>query len=378
MSCHVIIACGGTGGHLYPGMAVGRCLVERGATVTLMVSSKAVDQQAVRGQGEFEVATLPAVAFGWRQLGTFLAASRRSVVQASQEFRQHSPDALLAMGGFTCVAPALAAWRRRCPILLHEGNAVPGRANRWLARLARRAYVYFPEAGPRLRAREVRVAGMPVRREFQGLDARSCRLALGLDPDRPVLLVTGGSQGASGINDAVLSALPDLTRSLPGAQFLHLTGARDEARVRAAYAAAGVRSLVRAFLTEMDLALGAARAAITRAGASSAAELAAVRLPAVLIPYPHAADDHQTANARALERSGAARVLLQSAAAPARLVPLVVQLMEDDTVRQELMAGLEAWYRPDADAELAEDLLALAGGPSGVAGRQAAAVEARA
>jgi UDP-N-acetylglucosamine--N-acetylmuramyl-(pentapeptide) pyrophosphoryl-undecaprenol N-acetylglucosamine transferase len=156
--------------------------------------------------------------------------------------------------------------------------------------------------------------------------------------------------------------LPELKQALPELQFLHLTGSRDEARVRSAYAAAGCRAVVRAFLTEMDLALGSARAAVTRAGASSAAELAAVRLPSVLVPYPYAADGHQEANARALEKSGAARVLGQAEATPARLAPMVVELVRDEAVRSALMDGLAGWHRVDADAALAEDMLSIACG----------------
>lgn len=366
---HVVIACGGTGGHLYPGLAVGQCLLDLGATVSLMVSSKDVDQQALRGEARFDVVTLPAVGFAWSRLPAFLGAAWRSVRRAGEAFDAQPPAALLVMGGFTSAPPAWAARRRGCPVFLHEANAIPGRANRWLARQARRAYVYFPEAADRLGAREVQVVGMPVRREFLATDPLSCRVALGLDARRPVLLITGGSQGASGVNDAVLAALPELAAAQPDLQYLHLTGPRDESRVRAAYAQHGCRAVVRPFLTEMDLALGAAHAAVCRAGASSAAELAAVGLPAVLIPYPHSADGHQEANARALERTGAARVLLQSEAVPGRLVPLLLDLVRDDATRAALRSGLTTWHRADADAALAGDILALVSGGAPVPGR---------
>ncbi len=362
-SPHFAIACGGTGGHLFPGMAVGERLFERGASVTLIVSAKEVDQRALSGDHPFSVVTLPALGFSWGRAASFLAANWRSYRSVTAEFRAHPPLALLAMGGFTSAPPALAARRRGCPVYLHEGNAIPGRANRWLARIARRVYVYFPEAGSRLPTREVRVVGMPVRRDFGGADAAACRMALGLDSKRPVLLVTGGSQGASGINDALIAALPGLAREMPNLQFLHLTGPRDEARVRAAYETSGRRAVVRAFLTEMDLALGAADAVVTRAGASSAAEIAAVRIPALLIPYPFATDRHQDANALALQRSGAALVLDQDRAVPGELVPAILRLLRDQPFRDGLRAGLADWHRPDADTILAEDLLGLAGIP---------------
>ncbi len=358
----IAIACGGTGGHLFPGMAVGERLVERGAAVTLIVSSKEVDQQALRGGHPFDVLTLPAVGFGWSRLPAFLSASRRSYGVTMDAFRKAPPRAMLSMGGFTSVAPALVARRLGCVVHLHEANAIPGRANRWLSRIARRAYVLFPEAGRRLHVRDVRVVGMPVRRDFSGLDPLSSRTALGMDASRPVLLVTGGSQGASGINDALLGALPGLAAAFPELQYLHLSGPRDEARVRAAYASLGCRAMVRAFLTEMDLAMGAADAVLARAGASSAAEIAAVGIPSLLIPYPHAADRHQDANARALEQLGAVSVLDQERAVPAQLVPALLRLLRDEAFRDGLKAGLAGWHRPDADVAVAEDLLGMTAG----------------
>ncbi len=354
----IAIACGGTGGHLYPGMAVGERLRERGASVTLVVSAKEVDQQALRGDDRFDLLTVPAVGFAWRKAGAFGLAFLRSYRLARAEFSRHPIQGLLAMGGFTSLPSAYAAHRLGVPVYLHEANAVPGRANRWLARVARTAFVYFPEAEGRLRARQVRLIGMPVRQEFQPLDSASCRMALGLDPTRPVLLVMGGSQGASGINEALLASLPALVERIPTLQFLHLSGSRDEERVRLAYQASGARAVVRAFLTEMDLALGAADAAVTRAGASSAAELAAVGLPALMIPYPHASEGHQEANARALERSGAVCVLRQVEAVPEHLVPLVERLLGEGPFRAVLRAGLAAWHHPGADGHLAEAVLA--------------------
>src|SRR5262249_47238080 len=142
----------------------------------------------------------------------------------------------------------------------------------------------------------------------------SCRLALGLDASRPVLLVMGGSQGASGINELVTQALASLRQAAPELQYLHLTGPSDLEKVQAAYAAQKCPALVRPFLTEMELALGAATLAVSRAGGSSLAELAAMRLPAILVPYPFAADNHQYYNARALSDAGAALLLAQNTA----------------------------------------------------------------
>lgn len=356
-SPHVAIACGGTGGHLYPGLAVAERLWEAGARVTLVVSKKEVDQQALRGDDRFDVLTLPAIGFSGARILRFATTCLKSYGVAQRAFQESRPTALLSMGGFTSVPPAWAVRKMGGTVMLHEANAIPGRANRWLARFARRGFVYFPEAAARLPMRDVEIVGMPVRRQFSEIDPGSCRLALGLRPDRPVLLVMGGSQGASGVNDVVTAAVPRVSRCVPGLQWLHLTGPADESKVRARYREAGIVAVVRPFLTEMELALGAADAAVARAGASSAAELAAVGVPTLFLPYPYAAEDHQTANARALERSGAARWMSQSDAYSEAFAESVVALLTDSEVRSGLKAGLMAWHRPDADQVLADHLL---------------------
>lgn len=357
--CRIAIACGGTGGHLYPGLAVGGRLLERGAEVTLLVADKAVDRRAVEYDRRFRVVTLPGVGFSLRGAWTFALRFWRSYRCSRAEFQATPPRVVLSMGSFTGAPPALAGRRLGTRVALHEANAIPGRANRWVSRWAHRRYVFFPEAIERLPGPgEARVVGMPVRDGFRDpdLDPGACRSALGLLAGAPVLLVMGGSQGASGINRRVVAALPHILSRLPEVQILHLTGARDEASIREAYRAAGARAVVRAFLTEMDLALGAADLAVSRAGASSLAEFAALRVPAILLPYPHAADDHQRANARAVARSGGAVLLDESAATPHRLGAEIVRWFEDARGRADLRERIAAWHRPDADLRLADDL----------------------
>ena len=353
----VAIACGGTGGHLFPGLAVAEELAERGCDLLLLVSPKEVDQQAVKSATGMSAATLPAVAWqrgGWLR---FLRGLRDSHRAATALFRPRPTAAVLGMGGFSSVAPVLAARRFRAMRCLHEANAFPGRANRWLAPWVDKAFVYFPEAAARLWQANVRVTGMPVRPQFKPLEPGPCRTALGLHPDRPVVLVTGGSQGAHGLNQAMLAALPALAAAEPDLQFIHLTGGQDATTVQAAYAAAGSRALVRPFLTEMELALGAATLAISRAGASSLAEQAAMRVPAVLVPYPAAADNHQWLNARAFVASGAARLLPEAEAVPARLCAEIRPLLHDEPLRQAMRVALRPWHAADAAAAVAEFIL---------------------
>jgi UDP-N-acetylglucosamine--N-acetylmuramyl-(pentapeptide) pyrophosphoryl-undecaprenol N-acetylglucosamine transferase len=208
-----------------------------------------------------------------------------------------------------------------------------------------------------LHNRRVSVTGTPVRAAFQSLDQRACRVALALDPERAVALVLGGSQGAHGINELVLNSLALLARSGPTWQWLHLAGPSDVAVLEQAYQNAGLTARVYPFLAQMDLAMGAATAAISRAGASSLAELAAVRLPSVLVPFPAATDNHQFYNASAFAESGAARLLEQRAAKPEDFAGIFVELMCNQESRRTLQQALAAWYKPQAAEQIAQAML---------------------
>ena len=357
----VAIACGGTGGHLFPGLAVADQLVRRGCATTLLISPKEVDQGAVRAVSGMEIVTLPAV--GLKRGGeiAFVRGFIRSYHAAAKLFKSRPPQAALAMGGFTSAAPILAAKRAGARTFLHESNTIPGRANRWLSRVVHCAFVGFPTAVGRLHNPNVTVTGTPVRPRFQARMAADCRAELGFDPARPVLLVMGGSQGASGINDLVLQSLPLLAGRAPEWQWFHLTGSGDAEKVSRAYAALRLRAVVHPFFAEMELALGAATAAVSRAGESSLAELAAMRVPAVLVPYPAATDNHQFHNARAFEASGAARLLEQQSATPETLVPLLMEVVEKPAVHEKMQTALAQWHAPHAAEQIAEAMLAPAG-----------------
>ena len=359
----VAIACGGTGGHLFPGLAVAGELKKRGGKAALLISPKDIDQQAVKTARDAEIFTLPAVGLQNRNYLSFAGSFVKSLFAARKIFRRHQPDAVLAMGGFTSAPPVLAANRFGARTFLHESNTVPGRANRFLARFVDEAFVGFPEAASRLRVRKVTRTGTPVRPQFsmeQGSGepkSRQCRAALGLEPQRPTILIMGGSQGASGINDIILAALPLLADRHSTWQWLHLTGAAQFERVKAAYAASGIKAVVKPFLAEMDLALGAATVAVSRAGASSLAEIAAMRLPSLLVPFPAAADNHQFHNARAFATTGAARLLEQKCATPETVAAILRELAENEAARAALQSALAPWHAPRAAEQIAENIL---------------------
>jgi len=401
-SPYVAITCGGTGGHLFPGLAVAEQLQKRGCTVALLISPKDVDQQAVKSALErrpparlepvgaselagsetgapLQVFTLPAVALQNRNYFSFAKSFWQSWRASSKFFKQRKPDAVLAMGGFTSAPPILVAKDCGVKTFLHESNTIPGRANRFLSRFVDEAFVGFPEAGSRLKARKITTTGTPVRPQFVvGRDSvepkyRESRIALGLDPNCPTVLVMGGSQGASGLNDMVLSALPflqergqlvrELSRDgehadkLSALQFLHLTGTSDFEKVKQAYVARGLNAVVKPFLAEMDLALGAATVSVSRSGASSLAEIAAMRLPSVLVPYPTAADNHQFVNALAFEKTGAAKLLEQKNSTPEKVAALLCDLIENNATRAAMQFALAQWHAPAAAEQIAEIIL---------------------
>ena len=353
----VAIACGGTGGHLFPGLAVADVLALSGCNISLLISPKDVDQQAVQSAAGLEVLTLPAVGLVDGQIGPFLRGFWQSYRVAKQWFKARPPQAVLAMGGFTSAPPILAGSGVGASTFFHEANSIPGRANRWLAPFVDAAFIAFPSAARRLHCHTVKATGTPVRRQFHSMDPESCRANLGLDAGRPVLLVMGGSQGASAINHLVSQSLALLSEQWPDLQFLHLTGTSDFKKVSDAYAAHKLKAVVRPFLTEMELALGAATVTVSRAGASSLAELAAMRVPVVLIPYPSAADNHQFYNAWAFVESGAARMLEQEKATPEMLAEMVKGLMEKPDLRAGMKEALAKWHQSDAAGQIAAQIL---------------------
>lgn len=352
----VAIACGGTGGHLFPGIAIGETLQSMGADVLLIVSEKEVDQHAVKAARGMETFAAPAVASTAGKIA-FLRGLLKSRKLSRELFRMRRPDAVIAMGGFTSAGPVYAARSMGIPSYLHEANSIPGRANRWLAPIAREVFVMFEGAKKRLRNRSITVTGMPVRSEFQSGDVGAARMALGLVPDRDVILFMGGSQGATAINDAAMAAIPKLRERRPDLQFLHLTGLKDIERCAEFWRECGARGVVTPFLSEMDMALNAANVAVSRSGASSLAEFAAMQVPAILVPYPIAADDHQVHNARAFVDTGASAMILQKDLTGDSLTPLVLDLLENTAKRDQMKQSLAKWHRPNCAEQIARKIL---------------------
>ncbi|HUJ12022.1 MAG TPA: undecaprenyldiphospho-muramoylpentapeptide beta-N-acetylglucosaminyltransferase [Verrucomicrobiae bacterium] len=370
----VIIACGGTGGHLFPGLAIADLLQARRHQVRLLVSEKAIDQTALAALTDcsvplapIAVQALPAVAYeGSSRLTRFcfrLARATRVCAVACDEFQ---PDVVLGMGGFTSVPALFAArWfrRRGTAALIHESNAVPGKANRWVGRFADHVAVGLSDCARFFGRKPVTVTGTPVRaalREWsrQGGTANA-RAQLGLRPERATVLVAGGSQGAHAINVAVSKALTWLNGKFANVQFVHLSGLCDQRFMQEAYERNGFEAKVMSFCDHMEMAYGAADLVVARSGASTLTELAAFSRPSILIPYPQAAGNHQWHNARVFERAGAAVVIEQSelnglhAPAGQPLAEAIGRLLTDANERRHLAQAARSLAVDDATERIA-------------------------
>lgn len=289
---------------MFPGLATARELRRRGHHVTLWVSGKNVESTVLRGwKGPVITIASEGFQFGaFRSILTFFkivfAAFRCWVAML-----RHRPDVVLAMGSYSSVGPCLAARLRGVPVVLHEANAVPGRAVKMLAKKAAAIGICFEETRFYLKGRKLVSTGMPLRPEIQISKAENQKSGF-------CLLVMGGSAGAHAINEVVSQAVCQMPQRV--SRVIHLTGPDDENTVRSRYRAAGVNATVCAFTQDMAELYASADLAVCRAGASTCAELGVFGLPALLIPYPHAASDHQTINAQALAKLGAADVVQEA------------------------------------------------------------------
>jgi UDP-N-acetylglucosamine--N-acetylmuramyl-(pentapeptide) pyrophosphoryl-undecaprenol N-acetylglucosamine transferase len=357
-----VVAGGGTGGHVTPALALVERIAARGDEVIVFGTERGLESRLVPAAG-FELVTLPARPMMGRGVAARLAAGPVLLSACASAWRwlgRRRTDIVISVGGYASVPAVVAAALRRLPIAVVEPNAVPGRANRAAARLAARVFVQFEEAAARLSAAggagRVRNEGVPLRAALVAAFAAAPPRRIPAPPQR--LLVFGGSQGARQLNDAMIEA----SRSFAAAELeiFHQTGEADRERVAAAYAQAGLRAEVAAFEPEMPRRYRWADVAVCRAGALTVAELCLAALPSLLVPYPHAADDHQRANAQALVRIGAARMLDPAALSGASLAGALRELLADPAGLASMSAAAAKHARPDAAERIVEACAGLA------------------
>jgi UDP-N-acetylglucosamine--N-acetylmuramyl-(pentapeptide) pyrophosphoryl-undecaprenol N-acetylglucosamine transferase len=357
----VVIAGGGTGGHVYPGLALAeRLRTDHGASVEFIGSAAGPESTLVPDAGysfhAIEAAPLYRE-FSLRAARAPFVALRS--IRASRPFLAEA-DALVGVGGYVSVPPGMAARRAHVPLILHEQNAVPSLANRLLARRATSIGLTFEGARDALRGHlAATVTGDPVRAAIVDVPIRRAALAdearteFGFAPDRTTVVVFGGSQGALHIDEIVAAALPTLA-GRADLQLLLLCGPDHVGAVqKAASVPMDLRVRVLPFLERMELAYAVADLAVTRAGATSIAEMTVCGIPMILIPYPYATENHQMANAAEMVRVGAADLEPDHGLTSDGLARHVLALVDDPVLRGRMAAASVAWAKPDADARLA-------------------------
>lgn len=352
----VLIAGGGTGGHVFPGLALADALRARGLRVGFVGTPAGLEARAVPAAG-YPIDLIPGRQVRGGGIGRALgglAALATGVARARRLLAAHRPTLVVGVGGYASVAAVVAARLGRRPVVLMEQNAIPGLANRTLGRLARIVCLGFAEAAPFFPAGRSIHTGNPI---------RPAVLAAPPSPphERTGLLVFGGSQGASHVNGAAVDALGRLGDAARGLRITHQTGAADQASVASSYAALGLDVRVEAFITDMGAAYRAADVVVARAGAMSCAEITAMGLPAVLVPYPYAADDHQRRNAEVLAAAGAAVVILDRELDGERLATALRPLVDDGETRRAMAGRARALGRPDAANTAADVCLRVIG-----------------
>ena len=348
MGFKLVVACGGTGGHAFPGLAAAKELASRGHEVTVWMSGRDVESSVLKGwEG-------PVFATGARQLSLKNAfGNLRAILRCRREMCRVKPDAMLAMGSYSSLPPVLAAAWRKVPVVLHEANTVPGRAVDMLSNLARAVAISFEETAQYFPNKETVLTGLPVRTDIAGQPRFE-----DVPDDSFCVFVTGGSQGAHRVNEIATKALVLLKKELAKTgrklHVIHQTGAKDAEWVKDAYAAADIPARVNVFEYEMGRAMATADVVVARAGASTCFELALTGSPAFLIPLPSAMRNHQHYNAAAFAARLAAAEGTQNELTPGALSKwLFYKAVHADSLL-EMVRNMKSMSVPDAASRVAD------------------------
>ena len=357
----IAIACGGTGGHIFPGLATGRELLDRGHDVTLWLAGKDIESDAVK-EWTGRIITIPSEGFqfgvSWRSVMTLFKLFKAYRL-AIKPMRKDRPDVVLAMGSYASFGPVKAARKLGIPYVLHEANLLPGRAVSLLARKAETVAVSFEKSRFYLKHRNIETTGMPLRQELQRASLQPRRERREGDPLR--VLVMGGSRGAQVLNEIVPAAIAKAVEKGVAIEVEHIAGLQNSDAVEAIYRQAGISANVHHFVQHMgDLYLNV-DLSICRAGAATCAELATFSLPALLVPYPFAVRNHQMGNARVLQDFCAADVIAQEDLTSTWLRDYLVRIYEKPERLGHMAAAMKKRAQPNAAGRLA-DLLEKVGG----------------
>lgn len=348
----IAICCGGTGGHIFPGLATAQRLRKRGHAVTLWLAGKRTEHSALKGwQGETIVIPSEGFQFGFspRSLLTFFRIAKATLHSIKIMFRER-PDIVLAFGSYASAGPLAAAICLRIPYIVHEANLMPGRTVSLFSRRAAAVAISFEETRYYLHLKSIVTTGMPVRTALmEGVNSSAKRSG-----DELTILVMGGSAGSKALNENVPSAICALKEEGYPIRVIHLSGARDEEKVRQLYIASQVPSRVESFSSDMASLYREANLAICRAGASTCSELSLFQIPALLVPYPYATRNHQKFNASALEKRAAADLVDQVDLTPEWLQEYLIDIFKHPERLLKMRARMESHAPNDAAGRLSD------------------------
>jgi UDP-N-acetylglucosamine--N-acetylmuramyl-(pentapeptide) pyrophosphoryl-undecaprenol N-acetylglucosamine transferase len=346
-----LMAAGGTGGHVIPALAVARELRRRGHEVFFVGTDRGMEARLAPAERfdleRIEIGGLKNV--GAKRLLTTLWQLPLAIVVAGRIIERRKPVGVFSMGGYAAGPPVLAAFRRKLPVVVMEPNAVPGFTNRKIGRFVARALISFPDTAIYFPNGRTEMTGLPVRQEFFALSAKRRSPRFGL-------LVTGGSQGSRTLNNAARESWPLFRNAKFPIEFTLQTGRAQADELAREFSRSGLKGTVTAFIEDMPKAFGAADLVICRSGAGAVAEVAAAGKPSVLVPFPHAADQHQLRNAEAFERAGAARLVRDPEMTGEKLFAIVNELSADDGSLERMGAAARRFARPGAARRAAEIL----------------------
>ncbi|QXD23020.1 UDP-N-acetylglucosamine--N-acetylmuramyl-(pentapeptide) pyrophosphoryl-undecaprenol N-acetylglucosamine transferase [Opitutia bacterium ISCC 51] len=353
----VLIVCGGTGGHLTPGIAIAEELLERGHHCSLVVSRKKVDARLIQNYPTLEFVDAPGAPFAWHpvKLLKFIWVQLTAFFFALRLLSRIKPDLILGFGGFVTAGIALPGYVKGIPFALHEANRIVGRSNRFLSRFAKRVFLPDEVTIPGTDSSKIQFAGLPLRKEFVSMSRDDARKTLNIQPAERLLVVFGGSQGASALNNWAKESMDDLAQK--GVSLYCLTGMRSELPGEQEIKTTThgtVRSRFVPFSDSMPAVLSAADVVVSRAGAGSIGEIIRCGVPAILIPYPFARDDHQTANAEFVVQKDAARIVQETQLTT--LMDEVNALLWNDSNSDTMRKQLKSLDRPDEAKRIAESL----------------------
>jgi UDP-N-acetylglucosamine--N-acetylmuramyl-(pentapeptide) pyrophosphoryl-undecaprenol N-acetylglucosamine transferase len=358
----IVIAAGGTGGHLYPAISLAREFLRRNpmTKVLFVGTTRGLESRVLAHEG-FELALIsakPVMGRGFLDMLSGVCAMPISLWQCGRILRQRRADLVIGVGGYTSPMMVMAAALTGVARVILEPNAHSGLANKVVGPFVQRVFLAFASAAGSFNTSKVRVFGTPIRREFLTPPGAS---SAAKPADRRHVLVFGGSQGAKAVNNAAIEALPELLRRRPAITVTHQTGEMDYIRVKEAYDRAGVFVTVVPFLYDMPEAINAADVVVARAGAMTVAELAACGKPAILVPLPTAIYDHQAKNAKVMEDAGAAVVIAQAELNGARLAQVLIGLLDDADRMRAMAAASLSLRRLDAAEAIVRECYALIG-----------------